>query len=336
MPITSSPDIRRTIWIVDDSPTDAERVRRLFVNKHSVEVISDGAEALERLSSGSRPDILLLDWIMPGMSGIEVCKFLKNSSGDLATIPIILLTGQYGAAEIKEAFDCGANDYVSKPFIDDELIARVGVLIQAKRLLQRAEQAEADVKSLLSNAPDPIFAVDAEGIITFANDEALKVLKKNQSQVVGYSFKTLIPDLGTHNLALGGGESFLPFPDIQIENKVFSPAIRVLPSDSAATTTVVLRDVTERRRTDSRRLDFYSVIAHDLRTPITSILLRLELAFRGGQGALPAIHIEGLRKTEFSLRSLLGMINDFLELARLEGVGYKIKRESLDMDELVV
>lgn len=328
-------DRRRNIWVVDDSPTDSERVRRLFASQHTVEVLHDGATALERLASGDRPDLILLDWVMPGMSGIEVCKYLRSSASELSSIPIILLTARYGPEEIVEAFSCGASDYVSKPFIENELKARVESLLHSKRLLQRAEQAEGDVRSLLSTAPDPIFAVNAQGNIKFVNDEGIRVLQKSKEEILGTPFHSLVADFSFSNLKISGGADLLPIPDVKIADKVFSPSIRVLPSDSAATTTVVLRDVTARRQADSRRLDFYSVIAHDLRTPITSILLRLEMAFRGKHGVLPAAHIGDLRKTETSLRSLVGMINDFLELARLEGVGYKIDRQPIDLNDLV-
>jgi signal transduction histidine kinase len=328
-------DQRRTIWVVDDSPTDAERVRRLLSDAHDVSVISDGAAALERLSGGQAPDLLLLDWVMPGMTGLEVCQYLRALPAPLSQIPVILLTARYGAQEVEQAFRSGANDYVSKPFINEELLARVASLLQAKRLLRRAEKAEDDVRSLLSNAPDSIFAVDAQGIVTFANEEGLRMLQKPSAEVIGASFIELMPGISQGNFRVGPGESALAVPDVRVRDRVYSPSIRALPSDSAATTTVVMRDVTARRKADTRRLDFYSVIAHDLRTPITSILLRLEMTFRGKHGVLPAGHLSDLRKTETSLRSLMGMINDFLELARLEGVGYKIERKALDLDDLV-
>jgi two-component system phosphate regulon sensor histidine kinase PhoR len=188
---------------------------------------------------------------------------------------------------------------------------------------------------LLTSAPDPIFAIDSEGKITFVNEEGLRVLNREQEQILGQPFADLVPGVGLRHIGVGPVESFLPGPDIHIAERVYSPSVRVLPSDNAASTTVALRDVTDRRRLESRRLDFYSVIAHDLRTPITSILLRLEMAFRGKHGVLPASHMGDLRKTETSLRSLMGMINDFLELARLEGVGYKIERNPVDLNKLV-
>lgn len=325
----------RMIWVVDDSPTDAERVRRLLVDcGYSVEIINDGSTALERLASGVAPDLLLLDWIMPGITGIEVCTYLRSLPGNISKIPVLLLTANHGTQEIIQAFSSGANDYVSKPFVDEELKARVNALIQNKRLLERAEEAEADMKAIMLNAPDPIFVINALGHVSYANKEALNIFGNSKEEIIGKEFKNLFPGIALQNIAVGLGEAMLPLPDVKLENRIFSPALRILPSDNASTSTVVLRDVTAHRKTESRRLDFYSMIAHDLRTPITSVLLRLSMALRGKNGELPPKHISDLRKSETSLRSLAGMINDFLELARLEGIGKKIEPTMIQLGEI--
>jgi two-component system phosphate regulon sensor histidine kinase PhoR len=325
----------RTIWIVDDSATDAERVCRVLKQCHyHVEIINDGAIALERLASGATPDLLLLDWIMPEISGIEVCKYIRASQSKISNVPIILLTAQHGTDEIIEAFASGANDYISKPFVDEELKARVTALIQNKHLFERAEEAEADVRALLTNAPDPIFVIDAQGKISYVNEEGLKIFNLPTTEIIGKHFETLIPGITLQTISIGKGEAILPIPDVRLNEKLFSPSIRVLPSDNASTTTVVLRDVTARRMTESRRLDFYSMIAHDLRTPLTSVLLRMQMALRGKNGLLPAKHLSDLQKSETTLRSLAGMINDFLELARFEGIGHKIDASPVNIGEL--
>ena len=315
-----------TIWVVDDSATDAERVRRLLLkSNHNVEVINDGASALERLSSGTAPDLLMLDWIMPGITGIEVCRYIRSLASKNANIPILLLTAQHGTSEITEAFASGANDYVSKPFVDDELNARVNALLNTKSLLERAMQAEADVITLLANAPDPIFVINASGKVSYVNKEGFSIFNIGPENIIGRDFELLFPGISLNSIGAGNGAGILPVPDLIFNEKIFSPSIRFLPSDNASTTTVVLRDVTTRRMTEIRRLDFYSMIAHDLRTPLTSVLLRLQLALRGKNGIFPPKHISDLQKSESTLRSLAGMINDFLELARFEGIGKKIE-----------
>lgn len=326
---------RRTIWIVDDSVTDAELVRQVLAQQHAVEVMHDGASALERLSSEQPPDLLVLDLVMPGVSGLEVCRFVRDLQNRTAELPILILTAYKQTQQIVEGLEAGANDFLSKPFEHEELMARVRALLRVRQLLERAANAEESVRQLLANAPDAILAVDAQGRVTYANDEAARVLGLSPGVIPGRLIAHLIPDLSLFNITLGPGESLLPLPDVKLGERIFSPSIRILPSDSAANTTIALRDVTVRRQADLRRLDFYSMIAHDLRTPLTAVLLRLELISIGKHGVLPASLMSDLSKIDASVRTLMIMINDFLELARFEGIGYKIEREPVDLAALV-
>ncbi len=325
---------QRSVLVVDDSSADVERVRRVLCNEYNVEVLNDGAAALERLSSGNIPDLLLVDWIMPGISGIEVCRYVRSAKGKLATVPLILLTAQNGSEEIIHALNSGANDYVSKPFVDEELRARVKTLISSKALLERAENAETELRHLLMSTPDPTFAIDRNENVTFANEGAVQVLGGSLESILGQNFRSLVPGFNLAHLNLRSPHP-LPIPDLQINERLYSPSIRILPSDIFASTTISLRDVTDRRNDEARRLDFYSVIAHDLRTPITSILMRIQLAARGKHGVLSPGLLEDLKKIEASLRSQVGMVNDFLELAKLEGVGYKLERKPVCMVDLI-
>lgn len=326
---------RRTIWVVDDSVTDAERVRQVLVQQHNVEVMHDGASALERLSSDQVPDLLVLDLVMPGISGLEVCRLVRAMHKRAAELPILMLTAYKQTQQIVEGLEAGANDFLSKPFEQAELLARVRALLRMRQLLERAAEAEESVRHLLASAPDAILAIDAQSTVTYANDEAARILGLRADAIPGRPVRELIPDLSLLNVAVGPGESLLPLPDVKIGERTFSPSIRILPSDSAANTTIALRDVTARRQADLRRLDFYSMIAHDLRTPLTAVLLRLELISIGKHGVLPASLTADLNKMDASVRTLMAMINDFLELARFEGTGYKIAHEPVDLAGLV-
>jgi two-component system phosphate regulon sensor histidine kinase PhoR len=321
--------------VVDDSALDAERVRQALAPHYAVEVMGDGSEVLERLATRAAPDLLVLDWVMPGMTGVEVCRFLRSPGAGLPGLPVLLLTAQRDVQQIVEGMEAGANDYLAKPFAPEELLARVGALLRTRELLERAERAEGEVRALMAGAPDALFVVDAQGCVVYANEEGLSLVGRTASAALGARLEALLPGLSLRNISVAPGESLLPLPDVQVGARVYSPKVRVLPSDTAARTTVALRDVTDRREAELRRLDFYSVIAHDLRTPLTALLMRLEMSFRGKHGVLPATLVADLRKMDGNVRSLVAMINDFLDLARLEGVGHRIDREPVDLAALV-
>ncbi|MBV9656683.1 MAG: response regulator transcription factor [Verrucomicrobia bacterium] len=136
MTIPSSPTaaaaVAARVLLVDDEPDVADLVRyRLQGAGHEVMVASDGLTAL-RLARERRPDLLVLDLMLPQMSGQEVCRQLK-SDPETASIPIIMLTARGQPAERIAGLEIGADDYVTKPFSPRELLLRVGAVLRRVR-----------------------------------------------------------------------------------------------------------------------------------------------------------------------------------------------------------
>jgi DNA-binding response OmpR family regulator len=98
---------------------------------YRVDCVSDGKEAWEVLRKPEAPQIAILDWEMPGLDGVEVCRRVKKLEKE-TPIYVILLTGRDNKVDILHGFDMGADDYMTKPFDDNELRARVRV---AERLV---------------------------------------------------------------------------------------------------------------------------------------------------------------------------------------------------------
>src|ERR1700734_3931490 len=98
-----------------------------------VEDVGDGGEALTRIAEAT-PDLLLLDWMLPTMSGIEVCRQLRRRPTTRA-LPIIMLTARADEQDSVRGLDTGADDYITKPFSTEALIARVRALLRNGRAL---------------------------------------------------------------------------------------------------------------------------------------------------------------------------------------------------------
>jgi sigma-B regulation protein RsbU (phosphoserine phosphatase) len=159
---------RFTAWVVDDSALEAEAVRRALGNQCDVEVFRDGPAFLERLSMAPLPDVVVLDWMLPGSSGLELCRFLRLQ-WDEAELPILMLTVRGTKADILEGLAAGANDFVAKPYVTAELAARISVLMRLRRTHQRALRAEAEVRQrerefrrLAENLPDIVSRFDPQ------------------------------------------------------------------------------------------------------------------------------------------------------------------------------
>ena len=325
---------RPVVWIVDDSPTDAERARRVLGDQYAVDVFHDGSAMLEHLAAGAAPDVVALDWVMPGVSGIEVCRFLRGGEMSRPELAILLLTHQNQTHQIVEGLAAGANDYLVKPYADPELRARVGALIRWNGLLDRAQKAEASVLQLLEHAPDPLIGVNRQQRVTFANAEAQRALGEDARALLGRPLSEVLPGVAAGLLELCARTS-RPLPDVEIGDQTFSPSVRALPTHGEGGLTIALRNVTARRQQESRRLDFYSIIAHDLRSPLGAILMRTDLLLRGRRGVLSAEVISDLRKMDGQMRRLVALINDFLDFARMEESAHKMERTRVDLGDLI-
>ncbi|WP_026533933.1 response regulator transcription factor [Arthrobacter sp. H14] len=120
------------ILVVDDDPDIRDLVAlKLSSAGHEILTADDGAEALE-LATGQHFDAIVLDVMMPGISGIDVVKSLRGSEPAIQT-PILLLTARNQERDIEAGFAAGADDYVVKPFSPRELQTRVNVLITRSR-----------------------------------------------------------------------------------------------------------------------------------------------------------------------------------------------------------
>lgn len=112
-------------------------------------VCEDGAAALERLSAPDAPRIAVLDWVMPRMDGVDICRALRQQ--DTSTQPyLILLTSKARPEDIVEGLSAGADDYITKPVDRDELHARLQVAARIVGLQQRLADRVADLEAALA------------------------------------------------------------------------------------------------------------------------------------------------------------------------------------------
>jgi DNA-binding response OmpR family regulator len=127
------------ILVVDDDPTVAEVVvKYLERDGHVVEVVSDGVAALDR-ARHTLPQLVVLDLMLPGVDGLEVCRQLR----DLAPVPVIMLTARAAEEDRVIGLELGADDYLTKPFSPRELAARVrAVLRRAREPVPTGEAAD--------------------------------------------------------------------------------------------------------------------------------------------------------------------------------------------------
>jgi two-component system response regulator MprA len=135
------------ILVVDDERAVRESLRRaLELEGYEIELAGDGSEALDRLESSEEPDAMILDVLMPGVDGLEVCRHIRGTGSRL---PVLMLTARTEVEDRVAGLDAGADDYLTKPFALEELLARV------RALLRRATDEDGDVLRFADLELDP-------------------------------------------------------------------------------------------------------------------------------------------------------------------------------------
>lgn len=129
MPLGDSTVARETILVVEDEAEIQELLRyNLAKENYRVHIAVSGEKALE-MAQKERPDLVLLDLMLPGLDGLEVCRLLKRDE-KTRTIPIVMLTAKGGEADIVAGLELGADDYVTKPFSPRVLLARIRAVLR--------------------------------------------------------------------------------------------------------------------------------------------------------------------------------------------------------------
>jgi len=159
---------RDVALVVDDSPETLRLLTDALDGAGmTVMVAMDGAAAM-RIVDQITPDIILLDAVMPGMDGFETCRRLKRDAG-LSNVPVIFMTGLAETEHIVRGLEAGGVDYVTKPIVIEEMLARIRVHLANARLTQSA-RAALDVSGRF------LLAVSRQGKIMWATPQAQKLL----------------------------------------------------------------------------------------------------------------------------------------------------------------
>lgn len=202
------------VLAIDDEPINLQVVTDyLSLNGISCMTLNNGREALKRLKQGLRPEILLLDIMMPEMSGYEVCRRIRENFSS-SKLPIIMMTAKNRISDLVEGFSCGANDYLVKPHTKEELLARIRTHLAIKRSYETLEenhglrleielrkQTEQELKKtqrqlslMLDKMEDALLAINENREISFCNTVFENVFGIKADDILGLPYTNLFPE----------------------------------------------------------------------------------------------------------------------------------------------
>jgi PAS domain S-box-containing protein len=345
------------ILVVDDEQIMREGCIRIL-SKEDWEVVTaeNGEAGLKAMEEGDGFDVVLLDLMMPGISGMEVLEAVQRVD---ASLLVIVITGYATVESAVEAMKKGAYDFVPKPFTPDQL------RIVVKRALdKRALQREMDVlksereKSLRDIATeksrivtiincmgDGVLVCDRDSCVVLTNPAAGRMLGIQESSLIGKPLSecSIEPTL-TETIMESLRSADSTFPTVSRE---------LCPSDSASTflrahtapvkndlgetlgAVTVLQDITSLKELDRMKSDFVAMVSHELRSPVASIQQQLSVILEGLSGDLTERQMRMLTRAKERAGGLLDLINDLLDLSKIEAGMVVQYKEPLQLEELL-
>jgi two-component system cell cycle sensor histidine kinase/response regulator CckA len=283
------------ILLVEDHPDSRRNLRRLIEKRaHEVVACASAEEAEVALAKENFP-FLILDWMLPGKSGIELCRDLRaRPNGD--EMFILLVTARADAQDLEQALQAGANDYLTKPLDARRLAVRLSVAERHIRELQERNHARVALQEsarrmtdVLEKTSDGFFAVDTNWNFIYLNAEAEALLGLERERLIAQNFWEKFPNLTGSVFE----QNFRKVMDEQTPLEFEAPGINgkawfeVHSYPSGGGLSVFFRDITERRRAEEERLTTSKLeslgtlaggIAHDLNNILTVISGNIGLA----------------------------------------------------------
>lgn len=246
------------ILIVDDTPANLSMLFDLLSEmNYTVLVAEDGASALQQVQL-RRPDLILLDIIMTGMDGYSVCHALK-ADPTTRDIPVIFMSALSESENKINGFELGAVDYITKPFRNDEVLARLRTHLGIQQLQQQLQASEKRLSQIIAGSKDAIVTVDQEGKISLFNLAAEQMFLCRAKNLHEKDFKSLFsPALTKFFNSYRNTTNATPHP-IWIPEGHYAKrhngeafeieaSLSCISSNTGTYYTFILRDVEERRK----------------------------------------------------------------------------------------
>ena len=330
----------RTILVVDDSPPTCLYLRRLLEKKgYSVMTAHDGAVGA-RLALETLPDLILLDKEMPGMHGFDVSKILRKHS-DTSGIPILMISSESETKEKIRGLEMGADDFISKSISGEELYSKIRAFLRIKDLQDKLRNESDKLNQVFRFLHEPVAICNADDKVVLASQVFLSLLRIPREVVKFKSMTEILRTLDVNDdlvekLRHGTREDVRL--TISLDGKVSHLKGRSAPiqlSEDEKAMAYIFRDVTQEVAAEKMKSDFHSMIAHDLRSPMSVIQGYVSLMASGKTGPVNETQAEFLDSVIKKIGEMTALLNDFLDMSKIDAGFVNLKSSDFLLGELV-
>ncbi len=333
------------VLVVDDEERIRKVCHRLLTREGcDVAMADNGIKGLKMIDE-AHFDIVLLDLMMPGMSGMDVLTGIKARHPDTV---IIVITGYATLEHSIETMKKGAFDFLSKPFSPQELRLVISKAIEFIRTLQDISSEKSRMRVMVNTLREGVLTADHQKRIVLANPAFLKMIGSDKRSAIGQDVRDVVNDrriLEMIDQAIAQpGDQFAEITDEitlaaegdQDERVI---GIRCIPFRDRLNRNLgavtVFHDITALKKMDQLKSDFVSMVAHEIKSPLNSILMQLKVVLDGLAGDLTEKQTQILSRSADKITSLSDLAAELLDLSKIESGLINQEREELNLSRLI-
>jgi two-component system, OmpR family, phosphate regulon sensor histidine kinase PhoR len=330
------------ILVVDDEARIREGCRMVLSDLgFEVATASDGAQGL-RMIEERHFDIILLDLMMPVISGFDVLTRVRDLHPDTV---VIVITGYATIEHSIEAMKKGAFDFIPKPFDPEQLRAVVAKAIKYTSALQDIADSRSRLRMVVNRLTDGVMTTDDHKRIVLANPAFLHMIGYHGENIIGRNVSECITDM-TLSRMIDDALSMPLDTYVEITRELVweGPDERILSARCTPFrgrtgqnlgTITVLHDITALKKIDQMKSDFVSMVSHEIRSPMNSLLMQLKIILDGLAGSVTDKQREILERASGKILNLTNLVSELLDLARIESGLISHEKESMVMSDLL-
>ncbi len=334
------------ILVIDDEARIRDGCRTVLKEVgYDVTVAEDGARGLACIETTCF-DIILLDLMMPTMSGFEVLAKIRRLHPDTV---VIVITGYATVEHSIEAMKSGAFDFIPKPFTPEHLRVTVSKALDYTRALRDIADTRSRMRTMVQRLSDGVMCTNQENRIVMVNPAFLKMVGcAGVASAMGESCDTVISidrirEMIARALAATDEDTLERTDEIEHgENDEGEPrilSIRCTPFRDRTGATIgvitVLHDITTLKKLDRMKSEFVSRVSHEIRGPMNSVLMQLQVILDGLAGGVTDKQQEILLRASEKIRNLAQMTTELLDLSRIESGLICQEMEAVDLARLL-
>lgn len=330
------------ILIIDDEERVRQACRRVLEPEgYQVSEAANGRQGLVMIQK-ERPDLVLVDLMMPVMDGMEVLAALRRDQPDLA---VVVITGYATMDRAVEAMKQGADDFLAKPFRPQDLRLVVERALRRVRTLEDLVTEKSRYRVLVRSLANGVLVVDAGGRVALANPALGRLLGCGERDCLGRPLAEVLPCPAVNEAM----EQALAGPQAEPINAACSLGVagedepRQMQVNCApfldgrghlVGALAVFEDVSAWRRLDELKSQFVSTVAHEIASPLASVLGQLQNLAQGLAGPLNPDQRQILDRARARLEGIVGLSRDLLDLSRIEA-GHRAEPALVDLAPLM-